>query len=366
MPIQTAGNLTGPIARRRDSELRPSFDEPHAARYDESSEHTSALCSLSAGMTDQAEPISRPWRRFLRFSMRGMILLVFVVGAGLSWIVRQAHIQRDAVAAIRKAGGSVFYNWEMYHGKAIPGGRPWAPSWIVESIGVDFFGHVTHVEFGGTSRPADTVLAEVGRLNQLQRLWLSNSSVITEAELVDLDGLTKISSVVVNSSQVTDAGLARLKGLANLSILSLEGTQVTDAGLAHLKGLTNLSTLWLGSHKVTDAGLVQLKGLTNLSDLSLYGTQVTDAGLVHLKGLTNLSVLDLRDTQVTDAGLVHLKGLTKLSILDLRGTRVTDAGLVRLKGLTNLKTLFLSATRVTDAGVNELKRALPGLKMNHY
>ena len=44
-------------------------------------------------------------------------------------------------------------------------------------IGVDFFGHVTDVELGRASRPADdTVLAEVGRLNQLQRLWRSNAS----------------------------------------------------------------------------------------------------------------------------------------------------------------------------------------------
>ncbi len=333
-----------------------------------------------------ADPAPHSWRRYLRFSLRGLIFLVILVEAGFGWIVRQAHIQRDAVAAIRKAGGHVAYSWEWDHGKAIPGGGPWAASWIVESIGVDFFGHVTHVEIGGTSRPADTVLAEVGRLNQLQRLWLSNTSVITEAELVDLDGLTKTSFVVVNSSQVTDAGLAHLKGLANLSLLSLEGTQVTDAGLAHLKGLTNLSTLWLGSHKVTDAGLVHLKGLTNLSDLSLHGTHVTDAGLVHLKGLTNLSVLDLLDTQVTDAGLVHLKGLTNLSTLRLGSYHVTDPGLVHLKGLTDLSSLWLWCPQVTDlglvhlkgltnlsilsfggqatvAGMNELKQALPRLKI---
>ena len=209
-------------------------------------------------MNNQAKPFSRPWRRFLRFSVRGLIILVLVVAVALGWIVRQAHIQRDAVAAIRKAGGFVAYSWDWDQGKSIPGGRPSVASWIVESIGVDFFGHVTHVEFGGTSRPADTVLAEVGRLNQLQRLWLSNTSVITEAELVDLDGLTKISFVDVNSSQVTDAGLAHLKGLANLSIFSLYGTQVTDAGPVHLKGLTNLSIVSFGG-QATVAGMNELK-----------------------------------------------------------------------------------------------------------
>ena len=92
-----------------------------------------------------AGPVSRPWRRFLRFSVRGLIVLVLVIGAGLGWLVRSARIQREAVAAIKKAGGSVNYDWEWSNGKTIPEGKPWAPrgSWIV--IGVDYFGHVTAV-----------------------------------------------------------------------------------------------------------------------------------------------------------------------------------------------------------------------------
>ena len=256
------------------------------------------------------------WRRFLRFTVRGLIVFVIVVGAGLGWIVRQAHIQRDAVAAIRKAGGTVAYNWELDHGKKIPGGRPWGTSRLVEFVGVDFFGHVTDVNLEWSSVPADTVLAEVGRLNRLQELRLYGETV-------------------------TDAGLVHLKGLTNLSFLGLEGAQVTDAGLVHPGGLTKLSELWLED------------------------TQVTDAGLVHLKGLTNLSTLGLAATQVTDAGLVHLKGLTNLSFLRLVGTQVTDAGLVHLKGVTNLKYLHLEDTQVTDAGMSELKRALPNLTIYH-
>ena len=59
--------------------------------------------------TTLANPASRPWRRFLRFSVRGMILLVLAVGAALGWTVRQAHRQRDAVATIKTAGGQIDY-----------------------------------------------------------------------------------------------------------------------------------------------------------------------------------------------------------------------------------------------------------------
>jgi hypothetical protein len=163
-----------------------------------------------------------------------LILIVVVLGAGLGWIVRQAHVQRDAVAAIRNAGGWVSYNWEWDYGKSFPGGRPWAPSWLVELTGVDFFGHVTAITLIGSSRTTNTTLAEVGRLNHLQKLWL-------------------------DFTQVTDAGLVHLQGLTNLSTLTLNGTQVTDAGLVHLKGLTNLSDLWLNGTQVTDAGVDELK-----------------------------------------------------------------------------------------------------------
>jgi hypothetical protein len=51
-----------------------------------------------------------PWQRFLRFRVRGLILMVLVIGAGLGWLGRSAQIQREAVAAIKNARGSVAYD----------------------------------------------------------------------------------------------------------------------------------------------------------------------------------------------------------------------------------------------------------------
>jgi hypothetical protein len=80
--------------------------------------------------------VLRPWRRFLRFSVRGLIALVLVIGGGLGWLVRSARIQREAVAANQKVPGSVRYVWEWRNGNGIPGGKPWAPGWLVDLIGV--------------------------------------------------------------------------------------------------------------------------------------------------------------------------------------------------------------------------------------
>jgi hypothetical protein len=60
-----------------------------------------------------AVPVSRSWRRFLRFSVRGMIVVVLVSGGWLGWIVRSARIQREAVAGIRNAKSRVSSDWEL-------------------------------------------------------------------------------------------------------------------------------------------------------------------------------------------------------------------------------------------------------------
>ena len=61
-------------------------------------------------MPDQVKAISRPWRRYPRFSVRGLISVVLLIGIGLDWWIHRARVQRDAVAAIRRAHGSVRYN----------------------------------------------------------------------------------------------------------------------------------------------------------------------------------------------------------------------------------------------------------------
>ena len=42
-------------------------------------------------MTTPRKRRYRSWRRYLRFSVRGLIVLVLVVGAGMGWLVRGAN-----------------------------------------------------------------------------------------------------------------------------------------------------------------------------------------------------------------------------------------------------------------------------------
>jgi hypothetical protein len=56
-------------------------------------------------MSSQSEPTPRPWRRYLRLSMRGLLVLVLLIGGWLGLLVRSTGVRRNAVAAIVLAGG---------------------------------------------------------------------------------------------------------------------------------------------------------------------------------------------------------------------------------------------------------------------
>jgi len=121
-------------------------------------------------MTDQPQPNSRWWHRYLRFSMRGLIVLVLVIGGGLGWIVRSARDQFAAVKAIQAAGGNVSYEWEWKDGRPIRNGAPWWPKRLSDRIGVEYLCSVARVDIFFSC--TDKELVHVGRLSQIDTLSL--------------------------------------------------------------------------------------------------------------------------------------------------------------------------------------------------
>ena len=88
----------------------------------------------------------RPFR--VRLSVRLLMALVLLAASGLGWVVNRAHVQRDAVAAIVRGGGTVLYDWDVTY---VPGqpygddyrltinGKPKWPKWLIDHLGPDYF-----------------------------------------------------------------------------------------------------------------------------------------------------------------------------------------------------------------------------------
>ena len=151
---------------------------------------------------------------------------------GLSgWIVRCARIQREAVAAIKHAGGGTAYDWQMRMGRYVPGTTPWAPRRLTDLIGIDYFCHVTDASVRSRKMFTDETMAHVGRLSRLERLTIESQS-LTDAGMTNLTGLTSLSNLDLNNTRFAPAGLRHLAGLTRLTVLDLRFTRVSDDGLA--------------------------------------------------------------------------------------------------------------------------------------
>ena len=77
----------------------------------------------------------------------------------------------------------------------------------------------------------------------------------------------------------TEHPLFRRLGQSYLAWSNAAVSMVDDAGLESLKGLTDLEFLFLHKTRVTDAGLKHLIGLKHLQILNMENTQVTSAAV---------------------------------------------------------------------------------------
>jgi hypothetical protein len=251
-------------------------------------------------------------RKWLRFSLRTLLLLITALCVWLGIQVTSARRQREAVAAIIKAGGTVFYDYEMV--PDTPFGynvnkmlRPPGAAWLRQLVGEDYF------------RTAGVV-------------WLPSSAESA------VDQLAKLSSVQAIRIEGEVIPLHTLAHLSRLRSLSLMGNRIDSLELSLLPNPARLTHLVLVVRNVDDAAMERISRFSNLEALWLKRTQITDVGLAHARKLSKLEQLYLDETAITDAGLQHLAALKKLRLLSLTGTHVSTAGVNGLRtSLPNAK-----------------------------
>jgi hypothetical protein len=281
-----------------------------------------------------------PKRRWFRFSLRTLLVVVAVIGVVLGLVAQKQEKhrrQRAAVAALnrptgRNLGAAYDFQWDPEAGCGQYGfrrGTPPGPSWLRERVAVDWFSDV---------------------------VWARARS---DEQLDHIQAFSKLRWLHLENAKVSPAGMKVLEGLGHLEEVTMCGSNVTDEGLWHLNQLTKLRSLQLGATAITDDGMRHLSQLKELEFLDFCVTKIEGSGLRHLRGLPRLKTLWLASTKLTDESLMQLEPLVQLEQLILRDTQVSDIGLVHLKGLVNLRILDVSRTAVTPAGRNELKRALP-------
>lgn len=208
---------------------------------------------------------------------------VFIVASGMGWIVHRARVQREAVAAIHRANGYVWYEWTpVREGMATYRGSQSEPSWLVDMIGVDYLDSVLVVGVNTIPGPPPAgLVASIAQLNRLEELALY-TSLLTDDEMAQIGALTMLKKLVLGC-RFTEAGFANLGRLHQLTVLNLQRANVSDGAVTHLVGLSKLEYLDLRDTQVTDLGLAHLRSLRNLKVLMISGPKFTDAGVGSLQ-----------------------------------------------------------------------------------
>jgi Leucine rich repeat len=279
---------------------------------------------------------SRPIRPWARISIRVMMLLVLTIAVPLGWLVNRARQQREAVEAVQKYGGWIHFDYEFVNGALIPGGTPRGPRWLRTMLGDEYFRTVRFVSF-----EYERSSGKVSR----------NLNVEACDELLKkISGLPGLKTLRMKKSQATDEGLRHIGKMSELEELYIRDARcVTDAGVSHLSRLTNLKHVSISRSTLTNDSLVLLSSLPRLEKLDLQGNHFSDDGLARLNGKGRLKELwiGIEAMGITDAGLAHLTEFKKLEVLDLQESRVTASGLSQLMELPNLKKVVLKEIRAS-------------------
>ena len=231
---------------------------------------------------------AKPKRRFLRYSLRTMLVVVLLLSVWLGWMANKAAKQRRAVALVEELGGGVVYDYDVSSTGPKTQKAPLVPEWLRELWGIDFFSTVGAVSFMNELRPSVTVA-------------------------------------------VTDRQIAQIThGFPNVTHINLGGSAVGDSGLKHLASCEHLVSLVVGDN-TTDEGLRHLRDYPSLTELHLINVPITDAGVLQVCQMKQLIFLDLSGTRITDDGLVYVSELPNLQKLLLIGSDATHDGVARLR-----------------------------------
>lgn len=116
----------------------------------------------------------KPLAGWLRFSIRSALFLMVLIAIPLGWKVNRVRAQRQAVARIQAAKGSVLYDFEQRSMEVNPEAP--GPRWLTDLLGRDFFADVVSV----CLRNGDALEA-LRHLPALEHVMLSSDALFDEA-----------------------------------------------------------------------------------------------------------------------------------------------------------------------------------------
>lgn len=270
-----------------------------------------------------------------RFSLRTLLVLLFIAAIPLAWLShwRSGKLREHAAAKrLRELGLMV----KERRPDLPPGSKTTAEPWYDILLPPNHTNLVTWV-----GAPHDLQLnAEAVRL------------------LPDLPNLRRLD--LLGKNDLPAIGLAPLRSLPQVETLNLACSGDIVSHFSNQQGLIQLSLMGRG---VTDNCVQLLQSNPRLTAVTLVETITSDALAPHLARLEDLEYLELIDSHISSAGINQLSSLTKLHQLLLVGKEIDDAAVPAIARLKSLRYLSVHNTSISDEGTEQLRQALPNCKL---
>jgi Leucine Rich Repeat (LRR) protein len=240
-------------------------------------------------MNEQPSPASKGKRRWLRFGLRSLLVLVTLAAAGSAWLGWRVSLSRQeeqAIARLASVQDGRSFNL-LYDNPLRPGGGPGlddflqhGPKWLTALLGTDICRTVT----------------------TLQAYAPGNEFALEASEG---DGAFRYRRKYVCG--FTEADMREVAKLSNLRSLGLEANPIDDRSVIHLMQLRQLEWLNLAHTKITDDGVKAIADLPNLRELDLSCTDMTGKSLDSLANCKALRTLNVRNTQLSKEQVQELR-----------------------------------------------------------
>lgn len=171
-----------------------------------------------ATILTQMTDIPNPRRRWLRYSLTTLLVLVVLASIGMGWAAHRLERtarQKEAVEAILATGATLRFDFEIdQSGNSLPEASLPGPAWLRYWIGDDLGGNVVEAEVR-----SDDALQHTKDLPQLRQLHLVSKG-ITDTGLGHLEQMSQLEMLQVSETGVTERGIKTLrKALPNCRIV---------------------------------------------------------------------------------------------------------------------------------------------------
>lgn len=286
----------------------------------------------------------RTWR--IRFSIRTLLIITFIICLPLSWFGFEREKYRRQLHLYERLGHYQFgYSYVV---------NPSVLDRIHNWLGNKLPGPLTSVSFELVSSDANDAYL-LRDFPNLSGVYFDKRQELTDAHLRSMSGLGKMYSLSIPSSIITDRGADTLTRFTQLDNLHFASDQITDNTLKKISSLSGIKTLDLSGSQLTGDGILHLTKLHKLRSLTLKNVVLSDEAVAALGKMNSLEILILNDTSISDAHLERLSVSQSLRELTISSDSISDLGAQRIIQLPKLEHLHIASSKVTNSGIAGLK-----------